>query len=666
MDLNILVRGQSNAVLYTSFGGAAAMQKEVEKALGFDGVTNKVHLIADYNNPTNNTEVGGTAFMKDWMTRNADGTYSAGEHENNLLADLRSQSATVRAAPTATIWIHNEYDSQQGGFSTSDWMNAVKTDAALVRGTLGQTAATTPYLFTDVPYNYGSAANFQTIKVGMEKLAADPSFHGAIGAQFDDADMNGYDNYGGSHMGTADATMLAHRLAMSVASSFAAYALPGSPVALAGGHLDNLGPQVVQAQSVSGHPEQVLLTVSYDEASSLKPLDATAASGRGWYDQTATGGQAATAAAIVDDHHVRLTFANPVGSSDSIFYAYGAGRLSAPDGSGEGHAIYDNNGMPIWASQLGIHMNAAALATAGGGTVTPTPTTPVTTPTPASATDTIVIKLSEDAFQGNAQYAVYLDGKYQTYGTVSALHSAGQTQDVTLTGSFGTGQHTVGVQFTNDASGSGGDRNLYVNDIIVRGVDNHVSASLFYNQNHDFTVSGTAPHAPVSHTIGSGLDSIVLKISETAYQGDAQYTVAVDGKQVGGTQTASALHGAGDDSLTVLGDFGSGQHKLTVSFLNDLYGGSAATDRNLYVDGVTYKGADAHLSAALLSNGSHDFTLGTAVAAPTATPVVASVASPAPASSDPYAAFTHDGVVDWTAAAAAVTAHYNATGYWGL
>ena len=64
--------------------------------------------------------------------------------------------------------------------------------------------------------------------------------------------------------------------------------------------------------------------------------------------------------------------------------------------------------------------------------------------------------------------------------------------------------------------------------------------------------------------------------------------------QVGGTLTASAAHAAGqDDTVTLLGTWGSGAHKVTVSFVNDAYGGaggSALMDRNLYLDGVTFNG----------------------------------------------------------------------------
>ncbi|TDH61852.1 glycosyl hydrolase family protein [Dankookia rubra] len=112
----------------------------------------------------------------------------------------------------------------------------------------------------------------------------------------------------------------------------------------------------------------------------------------------------------------------------------------------------------------------------------------------------------------------------------------------------------------------------------------------------------------ITQTIGSGADSLVLKISQDAWQGSAQYTIAVDGKQIGGTLTAGASHGAGDDSITVKGNFAAGAHKLTVTFVNDAYGGSASADRNLHVDGISFNGtALAAGTADLKSNGGVDF-----------------------------------------------------------
>jgi beta-glucanase (GH16 family) len=103
----------------------------------------------------------------------------------------------------------------------------------------------------------------------------------------------------------------------------------------------------------------------------------------------------------------------------------------------------------------------------------------------------------------------------------------------------------------------------------------------------------TAPvSTPVSTSIGSGSDKLVLKISEDAYKGDAQFTVSVDGKQIGGTLTAHASHVAKQsDTITVNADWAAGDHKVSINFLNDAYDGTASTDRNLYVDSATYNGA---------------------------------------------------------------------------
>jgi hypothetical protein len=103
---------------------------------------------------------------------------------------------------------------------------------------------------------------------------------------------------------------------------------------------------------------------------------------------------------------------------------------------------------------------------------------------------------------------------------------------------------------------------------------------------------------------------LVLGISEDAYQGDAQFTVSVDGKQLGGTFTTTALHASSaSQNFTFKGDFGSGQHTVAVNFLNDAWGGSAATDRNLYVNAITYNGAATGQSAELANTGAKTFTV---------------------------------------------------------
>ena len=153
------------------------------------------------------------------------------------------------------------------------------------------------------------------------------------------------------------------------------------------------------------------------------------------------------------------------------------------------------------------------------------------------------------------------------------------------------------------------------------------------------------PGSPV--TLGTGPNSVVVGVSEDAWQGDADFTLQVDGQQIGGVQTATALHGAGKSQLfTVLGTFGAGPHTLTATFLNDAYGGSAATDRNLYVDSIAAGGVATSVGAAMLSDGAESFSFYNPYPAAPATVVLdaaassGGVATPKPSAAlSPYSVF---------------------------
>jgi hypothetical protein len=120
----------------------------------------------------------------------------------------------------------------------------------------------------------------------------------------------------------------------------------------------------------------------------------------------------------------------------------------------------------------------------------------------------------------------------------------------------------------------------------------------------------TPPASPAGVTTGTGSDSLVLTISEDAYQGDAEFTVSVDGKQLGGTFTSMVSHAAGQEqSFTFNGDWAPSSHSVTVDFLNDAWDGTPATDRNLYVDDIVYNGTDTGQSAALMSQGAATFSI---------------------------------------------------------
>ena len=321
-------------------------------------------------------------------------------------------------------------------------------------------------------------------------------------------------------------------------------------------------------------------------------------------------------------------------SKDPSATAVAEDTVSAPDGNDPGlyGATTANASVaatPSVAASVAVDTSSAAAAisapsasaasdTASSSTAS---TTGPTSATVGNGADTLVLSMSEDAYQGDAQYTVSVDGQ-QIGGVQTAQAAHGSASDtLTVQGDWGAGAHTVAVDFLNDAYAgtSSTDRNLYVDGATYNGVAvSGAQQALMSSGPSDFVFQDVAPtttatttptttaaaSGATSTTVGSGADTLALSMSEDAYQGDAQYTVSVDGQQIGGVQTAQAAHGSASDTLNVQGDWGAGAHTVAVDFLNDLYAGTPSTDRNLYIDGATYNGVavpDAQQS--LMSSG---------------------------------------------------------------
>ena len=290
-------------------------------------------------------------------------------------------------------------------------------------------------------------------------------------------------------------------------------------------------------------------------------------------------------------------------SKDGYNPAVAQGTISSPDGKGyDFYGAVDVNGN----GALGAVVKSAAAQTIGSGS------------------DDLVLQMSEDAYQGDAQFTVTVDGK-QVGGTLtaSASHGAGQSQTFHVLGSYAAGTHKVGINFLNDSYGgsAGADRNLFLDSASINGAavsGGHLEEYSGGLQSFSFTVASSsaavqgtsqpAPSTSTGSTSATGPDTFVFKVSEDAYQGDAQYSIAINGTTIGGTRTVTASHAAGkSETVTVNGTFGAGA-TARIMFLNDAYGGTASTDRNLYVSGVTYNGlATGPDQAVLLSNGPADF-----------------------------------------------------------
>ncbi len=126
------------------------------------------------------------------------------------------------------------------------------------------------------------------------------------------------------------------------------------------------------------------------------------------------------------------------------------------------------------------------------------------------------------------------------------------------------------------------------------------------------TGTRTASPGPVAiappPTVGTGADTVTLNLSEDAYKGNAQFVFTVDGKPTGPVQTVTASHKGGQsETFTLKGDWPAGAHQFGVSFVNDLWDGTPATDRNLYIDSASYNGSRVANPLVLLKNSTAVF-----------------------------------------------------------
>lgn len=232
--------------------------------------------------------------------------------------------------------------------------------------------------------------------------------------------------------------------------------------------------------------------------------------------------------------------------------------------------------------------------------------------------DELVLRLSEDYWREDARARFLVDDRWVGDADILSLHGAG-SDTVTIRGDWAAGPHKVSVVFRNDAYGGAPvrDRNLHVDGITLNGatvLDG--PATLYANSRLDVGFTEPAPGDPppgsADIAFGAGRQTLVLEVSENAWQGHAQFKVLVDGRRVGGSFAAQTAHGAGSDSLTLKGNWDPAAfHEVRVVFFNDAYGGSPETDRNLFVDRVTFEGeAVPDAAAALFGAGAARFVVG--------------------------------------------------------
>jgi hypothetical protein len=270
------------------------------------------------------------------------------------------------------------------------------------------------------------------------------------------------------------------------------------------------------------------------------------------------------------------------------------------------------NGTIVAGGMLNEYSGGPASFSFTGTTVVPPPPAAVTVTAKAANTDVLTLLMAEIPGQTDAAFTISVDGVQQGgIQTTTALANLNQTQAFVVNGSFAAGPHSVSIAFINPVGGTAAltAAGLSLQSATLNGaaiVGGVLTEATGTAQSFTFTEPvASLPPATQTLSIGTGTDHILLGVNEDAYQGDAKFTVAVDGIQQGGTLTATASHAAGQSQIFQLnGTFGTGQHSVAVTFLNDAYGGSAQTDRNLYVSSLSYNGVESPVDqAALMSAG---------------------------------------------------------------
>jgi hypothetical protein len=234
-------------------------------------------------------------------------------------------------------------------------------------------------------------------------------------------------------------------------------------------------------------------------------------------------------------------------------------------------------------------------------------------PIPESVDTLVKLRVSGDAWQGDPILAVFADGREIGRAEVVASHAAEGWQEILIGAKFGDHPPSrIDVSFVNDASGKDGDRNLYVDWIEVEGTryeGERADADTGAKGVTDLDAATLHKHGTVGFDLFS---SVKLRVSADSYLGDPEFSLKVDGKVIGAA-TVSASHASGqwqEIEFKAPDD----PSKIEVVYLNDKYGGSAAFDRNFYIDWIEVDGERFEGEGALVNTAQKRVTDASAAA----------------------------------------------------
>ena len=144
----------------------------------------------------------------------------------------------------------------------------------------------------------------------------------------------------------------------------------GAPASLAAGPQVNMGlGHLATAIDVlknfefeEQHGSTLVVKELHDQSAGLAALVPQAAAGVGWGGGGGGSGVSADAVWTSAPDTLVLHFPSAIPTDGYLYYGYGYGRLAATDQPGQGNAIYDLSGLPVWTPAVGVKVNATAAA----------------------------------------------------------------------------------------------------------------------------------------------------------------------------------------------------------------------------------------------------------------------------------------------------------------
>lgn len=218
-----------------------------------------------------------------------------------------------------------------------------------------------------------------------------------------------------------------------------------------------------------------------------------------------------------------------------------------------------------------------------------------------SGADSILLDVSQSGATAGVKFTVAVNG--EQIGGVQTVYTSYldpgtdtpyPTPNFKIEGNFPNGTDTLTVTFLNANNSV----------LVVTGAElNGPSLTL----TNDGSKSDTFSNQLIVPAVGSGPDALELTTSQAGEPAGAEFTVSVDGTQIGGVQTTTADNDSGQfQPLLVLGDFAPGaNHTVSIKDLN-------ASNSLLFVDSATINGTTIAGGSTVLSNtGSLGFSFAT-------------------------------------------------------